>query len=398
MPALERFSRTLPYRVHATNDFSRGAYRERVETARTMAEIAPDPPGWITALRFDVDREGAGAAWLDAELPPPNIIVTNPRTGHAHLIYLLGGWVRTDFAEARGQRVVRYAAAIERAYAAALGADLRYAGRFHHNPLSSEYSTKVGREEPYSLAELAQYVDLSMPEKKQPTVGIGRNVEIFDRLRRWAYAAVADWRIGGYDAWHGVALRRAEQIAADIGAESARGPLQANEIVHIAKSVARWVWEKYRALPPLLQAEKAAQRRERDRLRKAARRAAKRTREEYVAPARDRRERAAEMRALGMPVRQIAESLAVSVREIYRLLTKVLTPVLRRAPKPLQDVAQAVHGSSPPSDFGGEGLPPRSSCGELSNVRRGSAFDSTFLSLATLRVRSTSGIMRGRGS
>jgi hypothetical protein len=97
-----------------------------LEVALTKAEIAPDPPGWLTALRFDVDSEGAGAAWIEAELPAPNLIVVNPENGHAHLIYMLGAWVRTDFGDATRLRVVRYAAAVERAYAAALGADRAY--------------------------------------------------------------------------------------------------------------------------------------------------------------------------------------------------------------------------------------------------------------------------------
>jgi hypothetical protein len=112
------------------------------------------------------------------------------------LIYLLGAWVQTDFEDRSRLKVIRYAAAIERAYTAALGADAGYASRFHHNPLSDTYVTKIGRDAPYSLAELAQYVDLTEPpQKKSAPTGIGRNVEIFDRLRRWAYAAVVDWRV-----------------------------------------------------------------------------------------------------------------------------------------------------------------------------------------------------------
>ncbi len=43
------------------------------------------------------------------------------------------------------------------------------------------------------------------------------------------------------------------------------------------------------------------------------------TREEYVAAARWRRAEAQEMRAQGVPVREIARVLTVSVREVYRL-------------------------------------------------------------------------------
>ncbi len=290
-----------------------------------MAEIAPDPPGWLTALRFDIDTEGGGAAWIEAELPAPNLVVVNPRNGHAHLIYLLGGWIRTAFGDPSRLKVVRYAAAIERAYAAALGADTAYSGRFHHNPLSDAYVTKVGRDAPYSLAELAQYVELATPAVKPAPLGIGRNVEVFDRLRRWAYTAIADWKIGTHDAWHEVVARRAEQIAADVGAASPRGPLKQNEVGHIAKSVARWVWERYVAgVPPLLREAQIAAQRERERARQkdreAARERSRTTRDEYTAAARQRRTAASEMRRAGLSLRAIATALRCSLAEIQRVL------------------------------------------------------------------------------
>jgi len=291
-----------------------------------MAEIAPDPPGWLTALRFDIDTEGGGAAWIEAELPAPNLVVINPRNGHAHLIYLLGAWVQTDFGDSRRLKVVRYAAAIERAYSAALGADPAYTGRFQHNPLSDAYVTKIGRDAPYSLDELARYVDLNEPaRKKNPPIGIGRNVETFDRLRRWTYVAVADWRIGTYEAWCGAVADRGGQIAADVGAGSPRGPLKANEVGHIVKSVARWVWERYGAdVPPLLREAQIVEQREREKVRQRAREAARErsrlSRDEYTALARQRRSAATEMRRAGLSLRSIAAALRCSLAEIHRLL------------------------------------------------------------------------------
>jgi len=368
-PALERFAQTLPFRVHATDDFRRGAHRERREVARSMAEIAPDPPGWLTALRFDIDTEGGGAAWIEAELPTPNLIVINPRNGHAHLVYLLGGWVQTDFSDPRRLKVVRYAAAIERAYTAALGADPAYTGRFQHNPLSDAYVTKIGRDAPYSLDELARYVDLNeSSQKKRPPIGIGRNVETFNQLRRWAYVAVTDWRIGPYEAWCGVVADRGEQIAADVGAASPRGPLKPNEVDHIVKSVARWVWERYGAdIPPLLREARIAAQREREKSRQAAREAArgrsKMTREQYVAPASRRRAEAKEMRAHGMPVREIARLLTISVREVYRLLQNVTASVVQFV---RSSASIAVHGSPALSDFKGalDAVPAASECAQ----------------------------------
>ncbi len=348
-----------------------------------MAEIAPDPPGWLTALRFDIDSEGGGAAWIEAELPAPNLVVINPRNGHAHLIYLLGAWVQTDFSDSRRLKVVRYAAAIERAYTAALGADRAYPGRFQHNPLSDAYVTKIGRDAPYSLDELARYVDLNEPAvKKSPPAGIGRNVETFDRLRRWAYVAVADWRIGTYEAWYGAVADRGAQIAADVGAESPRGPLKANEVGHIVKSVARWVWERYGAdIPPLLREARNVAQREREkarqRVREAARERSRMTREEYVAPARRRRAEAQEMRAQGLPVREIARVLTISVREVYRLLQDAAVSVVRLVRSSALTVVQ---GSPALSDFKGVGNPaPPVPQGVGSNVN-GSVIDDAFVS------------------
>ena len=309
-----------------------------------MASIAPDPSGWTTALRFDIDREGGGAAWIDAGLPPPNLIVVNPKNGHAHLIYQLGAWVRTDFGIPGAIKVMRYAAAIERAYEAALGGDPGYSGRFHHNPLSPHYSTRVGRDKPYSLDELAQYVDLKTSLPKRRPLGIGRNVALFDRLRRWAYAAVAEWRIGPFDGWHAAVRSRAAQIAGDVGAESPRGPLPENEVGHTVKSVARWVWEHYKGdVPPLLQAARDAAKRERERARQATREPlrgrSRMTRDEYRAQASERRRKAEELRTQGTPLRAIAEELRCSLSEVRRLLRHL------------------VQGSPAPSDFGVGGVP-----------------------------------------
>jgi len=334
-----------------------------------MAEIAPDPSGWLTALRFDIDTEGGGAAWIEAELPAPNLVVINPRNGHAHLIYLLGGWIRTDFGDPSRLKVVRYAAAIERAYAVALGADKAYSGRFHHNPLSVAYVTKVGRDAPYSLAELAQYVDLEKPAVKRTPIGIGRNVEIFDRLRRWAYTAIGDWKIGKHDAWRETVAGRANQIAADVGAASPRGPLKQNEVGHIVKSVARWVWERYVAgVPPLLRETRIAAQRERERDRQKAREAARErsrmSRDEYTAPARQRRSAATEMRRAGLSLRAIAAALRCSLAEIHRLLTACVQgpPGLsdfKGAAAPLPEAAEppASAGDSPMSRSRGVLIP-----------------------------------------
>ncbi len=53
------------------------------------------------------------------------------------------------------------------------------------------------------------------------------------------------------------------------------------------------------------------------------------TRAEYVAPAHRRRAEAQDMRRSGISVREIAHVLAVSVREVYRLLESVVVALVQ---------------------------------------------------------------------
>jgi hypothetical protein len=193
--------------------------------------------------------------------------------------------------------------------------------------------------------------------KAVATQGIGRNVEIFDRLRRWAYTAVADWKIGTRECWAKVVSERAAQIAGAVGADSPRGPLPENEVGHIAKSVSRWVWERYTAgSPPLLREEQLARRRASERVRQSAREAervrSKQTRAEYLARAQQRRTEAAQLRSRGMSLRAIGRALACSGAEVHRLLLSVQGP-------PAQSDFEGVRRSeaSPPDGRSGDPVP-----------------------------------------
>jgi hypothetical protein len=93
-------------------------------------EIAPDPPDWKTALRFDVDcpcdrrphvKSGycrrAATYWRDAAVAEPSFIVVNPANGHAHYVYLQRGWSRVDGADGAGPRTSRFSAIFFPVYA-----------------------------------------------------------------------------------------------------------------------------------------------------------------------------------------------------------------------------------------------------------------------------------------
>ena len=347
--ATERLHRILPWTTVATNRFSQGVYRVPASEAKRMREIALDPRGWVTALKFDIDGEDASTRWIDAGLPEPNFIVTNPKNGHAHLVYLLKAWVKVDPAK----KATRWLAAIERAMTAALQSDVRYAGRLCHNPLNSEaWNVKVARNEPFELAELHAHVDMHTPSRHWTTPadsGIGRNVDVFDRTRKWAYGAAADGFTGSFADWERDVADRVARY--NSFPDHPKGDLPASEVRSITKSVATWVWERYANRKP--DPEAVARRQEYERQRQARRESARhrsmQSREQYVARAAERRSRAVKWRAEGIPVREIAERLSCSAREVYRLLAATagtiaqsMASVRKNASTRINNVANAV--------------------------------------------------------
>jgi DNA-binding CsgD family transcriptional regulator len=377
--ALDRIRRTLPYRVLATNDFKQGARLwGRDAAAGNAREIAPDPPGWLTALRFDldddpitetmVDPDGdehtifvsvARTKWSDVGLPPPNLMAINRRTLHAHYTYLLANWVRID--GDRGWREVRFAGAIDAAMTAQLGADTSYSGRFTHNPLHpNAWDVVELRAEPYTLSELASYVDLqSVPRRAPTSSGIGRNVAAFDRLRHWAYGAVSSFAKHGRGAWDAAVAAKAGTIAVDVRAEfpNTNHAYRDCEVRATARSVARWTWERYVAGVPIAVVEAraiVAAENARRRAENARRRRGTVARDIYLSGAADRRTEANQLHAAGASMRAIAERLGIALRTAYALVKNAVqcpsrTQNLDLAPS--ADPATIVPEKGPPDFF-----------------------------------------------
>jgi hypothetical protein len=183
---------------------------------------------------FDVDHAAATLSWDDVGAPAPNITVTNRANGHAHLIYGLETPIRT--APDGKVAPLRYAAAIEAALREKLGADLGYSGLICKNPLHTHWLVQVWEPASYDLSWLADYLDLSPynGRKQLPAYGLGRNCTLFEKTRQWAYKAIRQgWP--GYEAWLSAVIDRA--IGYNVQFEP---PLPANEVMHIAKSIAKW--------------------------------------------------------------------------------------------------------------------------------------------------------------
>ena len=193
---------------------------------------------------FDIDREGAVFAHEDHNVATPNFVVINPDNGHGHAIYGLSIPVTTS--EASHIKPVQYAEAIERGYLEALGADRGYSGLICKNPHHAAWKLWEGHPDTYSLGDLADYLDmeaikkLSWPDNRSETYGLGRNVDLFDRLRKWSYKHVRTAKeTGTLGSWFNLTINKAMTLNDYVN------PLPISEITATAKSVSKWTWNRY---------------------------------------------------------------------------------------------------------------------------------------------------------
>ncbi len=289
------------------------------------AYIQPNGPGMDWAMVYDVDRRivdprSLVAVWDAAGLPPPNFATISPDTGRGHLVYMLAAGVCKTSA-ARVQPL-RYAAAIQRAMTAKLGADPGYAGLITKNPLHHRWQTWEIHGQEFSLGELAEYLDLSANAKQYtPTEsrGLGRNCTLFDALRFWAYKAISDyWAPDGLPRWHKAVLARAEALNGQFPE-----PLPYSEVQSTAKSVAKWTWCNLnpqgrqalieRTHTPELQAKRGRMANNHASAGVASGEARRAARE-------DVRAKAQLLRSKGMTYRQIAEEMHLSLGTVNNYL------------------------------------------------------------------------------
>lgn len=305
--ALSRFLQRLPYHLYATDNFAHGTYRQPLETALKMRDLRPDPRGYVTALRIDIDRPDASTTWLDAEIPQPSLLVVNKRNGHAHAHYLLGTWVNLD-----RSKQLRYARVVRDGLTCAMGGDNAYSGAFTHNPLHPDFVVIEGPQA-YDLHDLATYVDTAGVDKSTPIriEGSGRNSGLFEYGRRFAYKIVRPIRANGHY----------EQLEAQVLSELVRAnsdlerPLPFSEVGRTARSIAKWTWRSYAKTTRL-------------RPRYAS------TRVEYEEQAAQRCSEAQRLFDDGLARREIADRLKISPRTVTRHLAErdtSMTDVTRMA-------------------------------------------------------------------
>lgn len=235
-PQLSLFAQRVPRKPYSTNQLSDGLTIRTAQNALKRRYIQHNGPTHKYWLVFDIDRAGATLDWYDKNAPAPNIIATNPANGHAHLIYGLEIPVRT--APDGSSAALRYAAAVEHALQQKLGADASYAGLICKNPLHPFWQVSCWEQNLYTLDWLADYVDLSAysGKKRLPDYGLGRNCNLFDSTRQWAYKAIRQgWPV--YEQWLQAVNTRAHGYNTRLE-KNLRLPVK--EVDQIAKSIAKW--------------------------------------------------------------------------------------------------------------------------------------------------------------
>jgi hypothetical protein len=236
---LELFAERLPEKPYCAEKLGFTFIRAKASAMR-RPYIQPNSPNETHCLVFDVDRPAAAIDWEDLQCPPPSIITRNPENGHAHLVYLLAVPVHHNHTSRKNP--IRYLAAVEAALRDKLVADPAYSGLLTKNPIHPRWEVLLRQANPYDLAWLADWLDLSAYSDKRrnlPNVGLGRNCTTFDRVRKWAYSEIRKpqgWF--GYDFWFAVVLAKAMAVNAGFAE-----PLTSVEVRGIAKSIAKWVWE-----------------------------------------------------------------------------------------------------------------------------------------------------------
>lgn len=241
---LEQITDKFPNKPYCSDHLGFGLQIRPKHLALLKRYIQPNHPYYTHFFVFDLDYP---TAYIDffysmVGVPTPNLIVENPDNGHAHYVYQLKTPIYHT--NASNDKPIKYGNAIYLALRQALNADINYSGLITKNAVHSSWRTHVLREQPYTLDQLSERLDLTTRQinkeiKVDEAVGLGRNCCVFHTVRHWAYVEVRQYRAKAFNQWLEAVIAQCCSVNAQFTV-----PLQYNEIKGIAKSIARWVWKR----------------------------------------------------------------------------------------------------------------------------------------------------------
>jgi hypothetical protein len=241
---LDLFRNTLPAKVQSASNFPKKHGTDfcdnkvrYVEQAIKHLYIRPNTFNSVSWLIFDVDRPLSLCELRnDLLAPEPTLFVQNPENLRPHVFYLIDTPIHKN--KHSSQDALRFLKAVENGLIAKLQSDVGFNGSLGKNPLHRHWTIQDTYGLAYDLNDLSEYVDLNAPYIEG--TDLGKNRTVFDKVSKWAYRAIRQgWP--KYDQWHNAVLHRVEMTNAQIKKE----PMPYAEYKHIAKSIARWTYDRF---------------------------------------------------------------------------------------------------------------------------------------------------------
>lgn len=247
-------------KIRSAYDKGQRSNRNRyVEDALKFPYIQPNSLFNLKWFVLDIDRNFNIIEIEEKNLPTPNLVVFNKKNGHAHLWYGLEKAIYQQF-QFKESKPIKYAKAVYKALCRALDADVNFSQTLCKNPLHSDWTTISMRDEYYTLADLANHLDINWEEpigtkthsKKvhisadvvEEFKGVdrgSRNSELFEYVRHKAYKhrMTADCSESDFISWCIECVKQADLINPEPLQNDYRGE---KEIEQIGKSIGYWTW------------------------------------------------------------------------------------------------------------------------------------------------------------
>ena len=252
IPALAQLYEDLPKTLRCSPHKHNTDFRRKTPQQATQnAYIGYNTPKVTTFIVIDLDYDGSIFAYHDNGIPRPQFVLKNPSNGHCQYLYRLKDPV--SFHKNSRQAPIDLLNAIEYALNEVLGGDMAFTGYLAKNALNTAHEVYYTGAEPYSLHDLANYLDLPTHKPKQADNDefYGRNDAIFNAVRKLAYKIAYQCT---YTQIYEQCLQWCEQFNAQYSPQ-----LPYNELKSISKSIAGYCTsEKYRRSLSELQARKGA--------------------------------------------------------------------------------------------------------------------------------------------
>ena len=241
----QRFYDFLPDKPYwgKTKNLNRIGRKEDIVRTANYIQLPSQKRGYIA---LDLDYEMSYFGWMDDILPEPTLIIENMENGHSQYFFELNNPVLLPLVNGKiniSWKSIRYFNAVTAGYQNKLKADKGFVQFGIKNPFSSKWKV-YWADKTYNLNYLAEFVELPSINYNYDDDRLfeGRHMEIFHRCRTIAYRVVGSCR--NYESFEAeVKLICLDYCAKNIWINNNNNDFTRNEVLGIAKSIAKWTWK-----------------------------------------------------------------------------------------------------------------------------------------------------------